>query len=177
VLVEAGLIAAIAILCGGALALQGRRCAAANRERARLAAAWAAQEAALAAGPLALYLFRNASAESFVAGGIAALGAPERDFAELAARFTPADAAALEGAVTQLRQAGTPFHMRARLARDGAAVAIAGRRLASAAGESLGDAVWFADAAAHAAAERERDGLRALIDALPLPIWRRREAD
>ena len=176
-LVEAGLIAAIVLLCGGALWVQGRRCAASERERARLAAIQAAQEAALAAGPLALYLFRNGSAESFVAGGIAALGAPVRDFAELAARFTPADAAALEGAVTQLRQAGTPFHMRARLARDDAAVAIAGRRLASAAGESLGDAVWFADAAAHAAAERERDGLRALIDALPLPIWRRREAD
>jgi hypothetical protein len=104
VLVEAGLIAAIAILCGGALALQGRRCAAANRERARLAAALAAQEAALAAGPLALYLFQKGGAESFVAGGVGRLGEPARDFAELAARFAPADTAALDAAAKQHRQ-------------------------------------------------------------------------
>ena len=176
-LFEAGLIAAIVILCGAVITVQARRCAASNRERARLEAVLAAREAALSAGPVALYLFQAGGAESFVAGGLAALGEPAQDFAAVAARFAASDAAALDRAARELRQEGKPFAFRARLARDGVAVDVSGRRLVAAAGAPLGEAVWFVSADAQAATERERDGLRALIDALPFPIWRRRESD
>ena len=176
-LVEAGLIAAIVILCGAAIMVQARRCAAANDARARLETALATREAALSAGPVALYLFQSRGAESFIPGGVAELAEPVTDFTALAARFVAADAAQLERAAQELRQEGKPFDFTARLARDGRAVDASGRRLLAASGASLGEAVWFVKADGRAAAERERDGLGVLIDALPFPIWRRRESD
>jgi signal transduction histidine kinase len=177
VLFDAGLIAAIAVVAGLVIVLQVRRGAASKSEQARLVTALAERDAVLSAGPVALYFFRAGDKESFNPGMLAALGGPEQEFAAIAARFVPSDATALDRAVTHLRQDGTDFDLRARLAQGGEAFDISGRRLTAASGAVLGAAVWFADADGHAAAERDHDALRAVIDALPFPIWRRRESD
>ena len=73
----------------------------------------------------------------------------------------------------RLRTDGTGFDLRLRLAQDGAAMDVRGARLAAPEGATRGDAVWFADATARDAAERERARLWAALDALPMPVWRR----
>jgi len=177
VLASLRLVLAVAAILAFFLYRQARRGAALAGERERLAAAVAERDAALGAAPAALYLFTAEGRESFTPGTLAALGGPEQSFAALLARFASADAAALDLALARLRTAGTSFELSAGLAEGGTVLEIAGKRLAAPAGRFLGDAIWFADAAARSRAERERDRLRAVIDALPFPIWRRRLAD
>ncbi len=172
-----GLILAVAAILAFFLYRQARHGAVLARERERLAEAVAERDAALGAAPTALYLFLAEGRESFAPGALAALGAPEQSFAALLARFASADAAALDLAVARLRTEGTSFALSADLAEGGAVFDIAGKRLAGSARRFLGDAVWFADATARSRAERESGRLRAVIDALPFPIWRRRVAD
>ena len=176
-LFDAGLIAAIVVAAGVVIVFQVRRGAALKSEQARLLAALAERDATLSAAPVALYLFRTGGKESFIPGTMAALGGLEQDFTAIAARLVPDDATALDRAIEQLRRDDVGFDLRVRLGQTGTALTVSGRRLGDAFGESFGEALWFADAEGPAATERERDGLRAMIDALPFPLWRRREAD
>jgi signal transduction histidine kinase len=168
VLLFLGLVLAIAAVAGFAVYRQALRVAAVAAERARLAASLGELAAALADGPTALCLFGPTS-ERFFPGTLGELGPDARSFADLLDRFLPADITALDHAVARLRTDGTGFDLRLRLARNGAAIDIRGRRLAA----NRGDAIWFSDGAARDAAERERARLKSVLDALPLPVWRR----
>lgn len=163
-----GLVLAIAAVAGFVVYRQGLRVAALAADRARLAASLDELGAALGSGPTALYLF-GPSGERFFPGTLETLGAMPRSFADLLDRFEPGDITALDRAVARLRTDGTGFDLRLRLSQSGAAIDIGGQRLAG----NRGDAVWFADGAARDSAERERARLRAVLDALPMPVWRR----
>ncbi|HWE73178.1 MAG TPA: ATP-binding protein [Stellaceae bacterium] len=166
-----GLVLAIAAMAGFVVYRQALRVAALAAARERLSASLDELGAALASGPAALYLF-GPTGERFFPGTLSALGALPRSFADLLDRFPPEDLTALDRAVARLRTDGTGFALRLRLAESGAAVDIGGQRLAA----NRGDAIWFADGAARDSAERERLRLRTVLDALPIPVWRRNAA-
>ncbi len=163
-----GLVLAIAAVAGFVVYRQALRVAALAAERERLASGLDELGAALGSGPTALYLF-GLTGERFFPGTLGALGSAPRSFADLLERFQPDDLTALDRAVARLRIDGTGFALRLRLAQSAAAIDIGGERLAG----NRGDAVWFADGAARDSAERERARLRAVLDALPMPVWRR----
>jgi signal transduction histidine kinase len=167
-----GLVLAIAAVAGFVVYRQALRVAALTGERARLAASLNELGTALGTGPAALYLFGPAD-ERFFPGTFAALGAKPQSFADLLDRFSPADITTLDHAVARLRTDGTAFALRLHLAATGQAVEVSGRRLAAPEGGTRGDVVWFADGAHRDAAEREKARLKAVLDALPLAIWRR----
>src|SRR5579875_3305548 len=167
-----GLVMAIAALAGFVVYRQALRVAALTAERAGLAASLAALDEAIASGPAALYLFDRAS-ERFFPGTLTSLGAAPQSFADLLERFAKDDMTALDRAVARLRTDGTGFSLRLRLAGSGEAVEARGQRLAPNRGAIAGDAIWFADGAARDVAERETARLKAILDALPLPIWQR----
>jgi signal transduction histidine kinase len=183
----------VAAVAATVLILRGpyRRLARLRQERDRLAASLAERDAALATAPVALCRWRHDDdGERFTPGGpLSAATAPATSgFAHILALFAPGDAAAIDRAVARLRADGTSFALTAAL-QSGAAVDVVGRR--STEGHSTGghavplaDCVWFADATERAAAvrertalEAERDRLRAVLDALPLPVWWRRASD
>jgi signal transduction histidine kinase len=168
VLLFLGLVLAIAALAGFVVYRQALRVAALAAERERLAASLDELGTALGSGPTALYLF-GPTGERFFPGTLSALGTAPRSFVDLLDRFSPDDLTALDRAVARLRTDGTGFALRLRLAENGAAMDIGGQRLAG----NRGDAVWFADGAAQESAERERLRLRSVLDALPIPVWRR----
>ena len=167
-----GLVLAIAAVAGFIVYRQGLRVTALSAERGRLAASLEDVASALGTGPAAVYVFGRAG-ERFLPGALAGFGGEVRSFADLLDRFGPADITALDRAVARLRTDGTGFDICLRLAQSGAAVDIHGRRLADPDNATRGDVVWFADASARDSAEREQARLRAVLDALPLPIWRR----
>jgi signal transduction histidine kinase len=167
---------AIAVIACLLLYGQSRRTRALDAERARLEALLALHDATLQSAPAALYLFRPGGGESFMPGALAALGDRDENFTAILGRFQRGDAAAIDLAVARLRTGGTAFDLSAAL-ESGGVVDIQGRRLGGPDSRLAGEAVWFTDAAARDAALREHQGLRALIDALPFPIWRRRESD
>ena len=163
-----GLVLAIAAVAGFVVYRQGLRVAALAAERALLAASLDELGRALGSGPAALYLF-GPSGERFFPGTLQTLGTAPRSFADLLDRFQPDGITALDHAVARLRTDGAGFVLRLRLAQSGEAIDTVGQRLAG----NRGDAVWFADGGARDAADRERARLRAVLDALPMPVWRR----
>ena len=86
------------------------------------------------------------------------------------AGLIPEDAAKLEAARAALQSQGTAFSMPVA-ACDGGAHTIEGRQT-----ETGAAILWLMDAASAASAEnarREALGLRQMLDAIPVPIWRR----
>ena len=91
-------------------------------------------------------------------------------YPQFLAELAPDDGVKLEAARLALRRSGTPFSLTVRL-HGGGAFAVEGRRAAT--GEAV---LWLLDAAAAALAQEATDeaaGLRELIDAIPVPLWRR----
>ena len=91
-------------------------------------------------------------------------------YPQFLAELAPDDGVKLEAARLALRRSGTPFSLTVRL-HGGGAFAVEGRRAAT--GETV---LWLLDAAAAALAQEATDeaaGLRELIDAIPVPLWRR----
>jgi signal transduction histidine kinase len=88
-------------------------------------------------------------------------------YREFLAGLDPDDRAKLETARLALQRSGTRFSLTVRLA-GGRAFVIEGRQTAS--GETV---LWLLDASAARQASEEGASLRELIDAVPLPIWRR----
>jgi signal transduction histidine kinase len=113
---------------------------------------------------------------AFAAGGLGGtLLSGLSSLGEVKSALRAADAAALGRAVDALRRDGTSFALEAALA-EGGHLDIIGRRACDAAGAILADTVWFTDARSRieaAALQRQRNDLRAMLDALPLPVWRR----
>jgi len=146
----------------------------AERERRRAEAA----EARLASAPLGGIAVTADGRLDGAAPLFAALGGevPENPMlADLRVRFDESDAAALAAAATALCQDGTAFLQVVR-SRDAArCFVVAGGR--GTGGAVARDVLWFAEATpldrARREAEAGRDSLTALLDALPLPVWRR----
>jgi signal transduction histidine kinase/PAS domain-containing protein len=137
----------------------------AERQRSEIAAL-------VAAVPLAAFRWHDGGAPT--AHGRPLGHGGELSYESFVARLEPADAARLTAAVAALRGTSTPFAATLS-APDGAAYAVEGCSLA------VGDdVVWVADAStllqaerARAAALVEAGALREMLDALPLPVWRR----
>jgi PAS domain-containing protein len=110
----------------------------------------------------------------------------ESGFEDVLAVFTPEDAYTLDLAVRSLRAEGEGFEAELTLAEGGRRVRAVGVRAASAEGERLADLVWLRDVTEGAsvvedlarslqALASDTAYLRALIDALPMPVWLRDE--
>ncbi len=96
--------------------------------------------------------------------------------ASLPELFAPADAAALRDAIGALTSKGTSFDLVLARADSGRRLRVCGRRSLSPLGRGAIDALWLSDAteaAADAAARRERDRLSSLLDSLPIAVWSR----
>jgi signal transduction histidine kinase len=172
ILLAAVIVLAVVIGLGG-LTLHARarlseaeaRRDAAEHERENLAAIFGT-------APLAGFIWREDGTES-------ALGAlPGRaaasTFTGFLAGLNPDDAARLSASISALRAGGIAFADTAPLT-DGTAYAIIGRRTEG--GDSV---MWAADIsrtraieAAHAASITSAAALRAMFEAVPMPVWRR----
>jgi signal transduction histidine kinase/PAS domain-containing protein len=170
------LLVLLATVVAGAVALLGLKRRLASERAARGAAdrRRSATEAVMAALPTAVWRCGPDGEESFTPGGVALFAAlKEPRLKDLLARLSADDAAALDRAVARLRADGTEFAL--SLSALGSHVLdVGGRRVE---GEDL---VWFSDAGARNSAERQRDvvkgelqSARDLLDALPMPVWRR----
>ena len=172
-----GALILLAVICvaGLLVARERRRALELGAARDRSAEALARNEALLGALPVALCWWPAGGEESFIKGRLA----PLRDLAslrlaDLVRRAVPADGAALEAAVARLRADGSAFTLSLASTDGGGALEAEGRRVAGI------DVVSFLDGAGRVAAAaeqtrltRERDRLRAMLDALPLAVWRR----
>ncbi|HEV8027000.1 MAG TPA: PAS-domain containing protein, partial [Stellaceae bacterium] len=151
-------------------------------ERDETLAALAENRAVLGATPAALFRWNcRDGSEIFTSGPLSLLGdaGPAR-FADLLARVAAKDRAALEAAVAQLRDDGTAFQLNLALVDGGFTLDATGRRARRGDGTALSDLVWLADGSRSAEAIAARDQnaqesrrLRAILDALPLPVWQR----
>ncbi len=108
---------------------------------------------------------------------------PDAGWERFLERLPEASRHRLGGAVAALRAAGTGFDLTVEMPDGESGLDLSGRRVASAG--NMIDIVWVRDRAASAdtlaeareaarRAVRQRDGFKALLDALPLPVWRRR---
>ena len=172
-----GLGAIVLIIAGAALLIgrERRRAAALAAERDGFAAAASELDALLGALPVALCHWRDGeSGERFLGGALALGGRTAPGFADLLARLEGRDRAALEAAIDRLRADGTGFRQILRFG-DGSRdlEAVGSRTGRSAVVAFLDQSSRIAAAAEQAALVQQRDRLRALLDALPLPVWRR----
>jgi len=149
-------------------------------ERAKLAMELEAQRTELATVPAARYRWAAGGAESFDPGPIEALAGRNGGFRDILLRFAAPDVAPIEAAVARLRSEGRAFALASTLS-TGTTLDVIGRRAVGADGAAVTDIVWFLDPvsgdelrAERDAARGERERLRRLLDALPLPVWRRR---
>ena len=150
-------------------------------EREALAQELDVRRSELGTVPAARYRWiAGGETESFQPGSIEGLEGPFSSFRDVLLRFVAPDAAPIEAAVAKLRSEGTAFALTAALT-TGARLDVIGRRADRPSGSAVADIVWFFDpvsgselATERDAARGESDRLRRMLDALPLPIWRRR---
>jgi len=132
----------------------------------------ASMAAVLGTLPLAVFCWHGDS-EEIALGGLPG-GGMGFSYASFLAGIETADAARVAAAVEDLKRVGTAFTA-AVSAPGGAAYEIEGRRTAS--GDSV---MWLAEVSAMRRAETARGtavadaaDLRAMVDSLPMPVWRR----
>ncbi|NNE86284.1 MAG: PAS domain-containing protein [Alphaproteobacteria bacterium] len=145
------------------------------------AAVHARLTATLASIPGAYISWSAGKEEPMSAGSAAMLGIePDSGFAGLCEIFSESDRASLTKRVDGLRQRGEEFSITLLSIDAGRALQLNGRRART----SPIDLLWVNDVTSETAtqsdttiqltaAEVERDGLRAMLDALPFPVWRR----
>ena len=163
---------AVVIALGGLTLFARARLSMAEAKRDAAERARADLSAVVDTAPLAGFLWRRDNAETAL--GALAGHAAAATFADFLAGLDAGTATRLSAFVGALRTAGTPFADTVLLA-DGTAYAVTGRGLEG------GDAVlWLADIsrtraieAAHAASVTSASALRAMFEAVPLPVWRR----
>lgn len=165
---------------------QHRRSARADDERRRLAAAAERDGEIVAAAPEGLFLWDHVNGEESCSRRLAVLlgldAGTKARFDDVRARFEGEAAAALDKAVAALRLDGTAFDL--LLPTAGRMVQAVGVRAGALDDRPLADLLWMRDvsgtpdaapsAGAAAAGPGETGGpLRALLDALPVPVWLR----
>ena len=165
-----------------ALALRYRRHWRAAEDRVLRAEQRAiAAEATLASAPLGCLAFWHADEKIYGSASLLdALGltaARKADLNIVLDAFDETAAKALGEAIQRLRGDGAEFSMTVPR-KDGARIfQITGARARAAAGTEVAELVWFEDVTglnkARETAAAERDDLSRLLDALPIPIWRR----
>ncbi|MGH7089843.1 MAG: hypothetical protein ACREFQ_13175, partial [Stellaceae bacterium] len=171
-----GVLAVAAIVLTLLVIAARRRVRRLESESARLVKSLAEQSAVLAGAPLALYRLDAAGdGARSGAGPLAQTPGTER-LQGFAAALTPLDRDALRNALDRLKASGAGFVLGVRLAADGRGYDMQGGRVRVGGGESL-DLVAVSDASPRLHAEAEAGALRALLDALPRPMWRRRGSD
>jgi signal transduction histidine kinase len=180
------------VIAAAAVAIAVAAWVACRRQLARMSAAQQAAEAARAralaaldASPAGLLCWIGDDAAPEIRGNLHAIlgiapGSGGRDDGEtlgparLSALAMPQDRPALDTAFQVLRNTGTAFDLRFRLAADGRTLRALGRRAGT---RPSADVVVLAEdstmAAALAGASSARDRLQALIDSLPMPVWAR----
>ncbi len=185
-------LALLAVALGVAAVAYRQRWMRAGAEAAAIGRRAARSEATLASAPLGCL--------AIVPGGarvhghpalMAALGLDHQVEAALGAipdAFEAGDAKRLSAALAALRNQGRGFALQLQRKDDGRVLEVRGIRAAGAAGaagvarttgdaESSAELLWFHDVTelVHETARvrAECDGLKALLDDLPLPIWRR----
>jgi signal transduction histidine kinase len=138
--------------------------------------------AVLGAAPAALFRWNcRDGSEAFTAGPLSLSGDDRAlRFGDFLARVAPKDQVVLEAAVARLRAEGTAFQLSLTLAEGGMTLDATGRRARRGDGTPVSDLLWLADgsrgaeaAAARDRVEQEYRRLRAVVDALPLAVWRR----
>ncbi|MGA8400810.1 MAG: ATP-binding protein [Stellaceae bacterium] len=172
ILVAAVIVLAVLIALGGLTLRERARLSEAETRRNAAEAREERLAAIVGTAPLAGFLWRADGSE-------AALGAlpgqtAAATFADFLARLDADSAARLFASTAALRANGTPFADTATLT-DGTAYALNGKCT------ERGDAVvWAADIsrtraieAAHAASLGAAAALRAMFEAVPMPVWRR----
>jgi signal transduction histidine kinase len=166
---------ALAGACGVLLFLFRRRSLEAAAATARVAEA----AAVLASAPAGCFAFARgdgpARCSAWLIEALALEEAPG-DLAAVQAALAEADGARLAAAVERLRAGGDGFTLTVQR-RDGARdLEVVGARIKGPDG-AAGEVLWFTDVTtptrALAAAEAARDAHARLLDAMPLPVWRR----
>ncbi|HZB91408.1 MAG TPA: ATP-binding protein [Stellaceae bacterium] len=168
----------VLILAAGAALFmrERRRMRALAAERDGVVAAAAELDGVLEVLPLGLCRWRDGEPEGrFVAGALGPLhDCAVRSFADLLALLEAKVRAELETAVARLRADGTAFRQSVSFADGRTELEAVGRRAAGSTVVAFLDQSSRRAAAAECAALAEqRARLRALLDALPLPVWRR----
>jgi len=111
-------------------------------------------------------------------------GGTSAGFDEILACFPKIESSMLEQSVRSLRQNGIGFELELSLRESHRRVLVVGSRAADGDGLPLADVLWMRDVTEGATAVdrlsdetrdlgAERDRLRALLDALPMPVWLR----
>ena len=111
-------------------------------------------------------------------------GGTDATYKDILENFSPEAAAALTTAVDELHRQGSGFELELSLREGPRRVLVVGSRAGDSEGNPLADVLWMRDVTEGAAAVEslshqrhdlgaERDRLRALLDALPMPIWLR----
>jgi len=169
----AGICFLAALVCAALLwrARVGWRKTMAARNAAELSRA--AMASVLGTLPIAGFRWRSGDSQNIALGRLPD-GGTNFSYASFLGGIETADAARIAAAVEDLRRAGTAFTTSVA-APGGAAYEIEGRRTSS--GDSV---IWLADLSPVRRAEATREAagaeaadLRAVLDALPLPLWRR----
>jgi signal transduction histidine kinase len=147
----------------------------------KLAGRGAILDATLAVAPVGYFAFATSDGGARCSTRLARVlelgDARSVDFDAILSAVEPADGTRLATAVEGLNRSGSSFTLRVRR-MDGALIfEVTGVRSRSSAPGASADLLWFADVTvadkALAGAEAERDAHAMLLDALPLPVWRR----
>ena len=169
------MIVIIALICLAAIAALGgltlyarARLGKADARRYAAEQALARSQSNLATAPLAGFVWRPGVSEP------AAIAGATGSFTDLLAELEPDAVARTGAAIVDLRVAGTAFDLTAPR-RDGGLLALAGR--CSPSGDAL---LWVTDVTgtriadtARQASEAAAAALRTMIEAIPVPVWRR----
>ncbi|MDJ0950778.1 MAG: PAS-domain containing protein [Alphaproteobacteria bacterium] len=179
----AGLIALTAIVAMFVYRGIARRAAA---ERQEMATALTRSQAVMAGVGGGFYIWSQKDGAQIASPNLADFlglaGDTAIDFQAIRGALDTADSRALNAVVGKLRDSGERFSLRVRRASDGAPLRAKGLRLGrSGNGHGLGEAdvLWLQvdrDGAAEAKRlAKARDRLHGILDALPLPIWFRKD--
>jgi len=173
--------AALGVLAVPAVVWQQRRL---SRQRGHALAREADARAAwdvVSSSPDGFLLWEAAGGGVRVSGRLAVLlnlaDGVDSGYPEVLSRFADAAADILARAVETLRHDGTGFELVLPVIGRNRQVQVRGVRAFRADGEAAADVLWIRDAGIPAAPDSapvaESDGLRALCDALPFPVWLR----
>ncbi|MHA1152945.1 MAG: PAS-domain containing protein [Alphaproteobacteria bacterium] len=179
-------LAVLAIALGALAAAYLRRSKRAEAEAAEAGRRAARSEATLATAPLGCLVIAPGGArvhgQPALMAALGLDGQAEPALGAIPDAFEAADAKRLSSALAVLRNQGNGFELRLQRKHGGRVLEVRGTRARAAGGaaggaEANADLLWFHDVTEMvgetARVRAECAGLEALLDDLPLPIWRR----